>query len=198
MNLPLIRFELVSTNVGKGVVLGEVAGKPVRSGIHKTPIAASTAAIGVNGLADDEQVDTSVKGGKQVHGGADKAVYMYPSEHLARWATELGRPIGYGGFGENLTTRGVTEADICIGDVLQIGDVIFEVSKPRRPCFKLNLYYGRDDMIALMRQNLRCGWYCRVLAPGDMPTSGTVHLVERTPGAITVREVYAAKVREGK
>lgn len=197
MSLPPRSFELVSTNVGRGTVLGEVAKRPVRSGIHKIPVTASAIEIGRQGLMRDGQVDTRVKDGKQIHGGPDKAVYMYPSEHLALWSAELGRPIGYGGFGENLSTRGVTEADIYIGDMLQIGNVRLVVTKPRRPCFKLNLYYERDDMVQLMEANLRCGWYCRVLQDGYMmPTTGTILVVGREPDAISVQQAFINKLAQ--
>lgn len=195
MNLPSRMIRLVSLNTGRPAVLGQRGGQDVLSAIYKTPVPDSEVLLGQLGIVGDAQVDTSIKGGKQVHGGSDKAVYAYPSEHFPLWAEELGRLIGPGSFGENLTIAGATEDTVYIGDIWQLGEAVLEVTKPRRPCYKLNLYFGRDDMIKRMRQNARCGWYLRVLNPRPIPTSGEFHLLDRMGDAISVQDAFLKKAR---
>lgn len=128
------------------------------------------------GLAGDEQGD------RRVHGGPDKAVHWYASEHYPLWRDELGsRPIldAPGAFGENLSTRGVTEADICLGDRLRVGSALLEVSQARQPCWKLNDRFVIPDMARRVQQTLRTGWYCRVLEPGSLQAGDAITLIAR-------------------
>jgi MOSC domain-containing protein YiiM len=126
----------------------------------------------------------------QVHGGEDKAVYAYPSEHLEAWAREHDRPFDPGSFGENLSIRGMLEGDAAIGDVWRWGEVLLEVSQPRWPCFKLLMHLGRPSIGRGMIQTGRTGWYLRVVRPGIAPTRGAIEVIRRSPGAPTVREVH--------
>lgn len=132
--------------------------------------------IGVHGIEGDEQGDPSV------HGGRDKAVHHYPFDHYAAWREDLGdhrlleRP---GGFGENVSTRGITEADLCLGDRLRAGSVVFEVSQPRQPCWKLADRFGLKLMPRLVQDRLRTGWYYRVLEPGSVVAGDRLVLLER-------------------
>ncbi len=132
--------------------------------------------IGVLGIEGDEQGDPSV------HGGRDKAVHHYPFDHYAAWRTELGdlalleRP---GAFGENLSTRGTTEADVCLGDRLQAGSAVLEISQPRQPCWKLADRFGLKLMPRLVQDRVRTGWYYRVLEPGSVAAGDSLTLLER-------------------
>ncbi len=145
---------LASVNVGTPTVLAEGDGTTVWSGIRKAPLAPGTTVwLSTVNLAGDGQADLSV------HGGPDKAVYAYPSEHLTPWSAELETSLGPAAFGENLTTIGVTEADVCIGDLWSWGEATLEVCQPRWPCFKLALHRGRSDIQARMRRSGRTGWY---------------------------------------
>jgi MOSC domain-containing protein YiiM len=132
--------------------------------------------IGVRGIEGDEQGDP------RVHGGPDKAVHHYPFDHYADWRRELGghalleRP---GGFGENVSTRGITEAGLCLGDKLRAGSVIFEVSQPRQPCWKLADRFGLPQMPRYVQERLRTGWYYRVLEPGSVAAGDRIVLLER-------------------
>jgi MOSC domain-containing protein YiiM len=132
--------------------------------------------IGILGLDGDEQGDP------RVHGGRDKAVHHYPFEHYALWRKTLGdhvlldRP---GAFGENLSTLGMTEEDICVGDRLRAGGVVLEVSQPRQPCWKLADRFGLPRMPRIVQDELRTGWYYRVLEPGSVAAGDTVTLLER-------------------
>lgn len=107
----LTELRLVSVNVGQPAFLGTFRGKRVSSAIRKQPVLEPQLDLDTLNLAGDHQADL------HVHGGADKAAYAHPSEHLERWQAELGLPVPIGFFGENLTTAGAREADVCIGDI---------------------------------------------------------------------------------
>lgn len=147
------------------------------SAIAKQPVAGRVAA-GPLGLAGDEQADT------HVHGGADKAIHVYPSEHYAAWRAELG-PLeslaAPGGFGENLATLGIDEHGLCLGDRLQIGTagLLLEVAQGRQPCWKLNDRFGVADMASRVQDTLRTGWYGRVLTPGTIGAGDDIVLLAR-------------------
>src|ERR1700726_627914 len=118
-------IDVVSVNVGVPRLLGQQRGTNVYSAIAKQPVAPGTVLwLSLGNLSGDGQADLSV------HGGPDKAVYAYPSEHLPAWAAELGEPLGTAPFGENLSTRGVTEVDVCIGDRWRWDDAVLEVCQP--------------------------------------------------------------------
>jgi MOSC domain-containing protein YiiM len=156
------RIGLAAVNVGTPSVLARTRDATVWSGIRKTPVAPRTTLwLSIVNLSGDGQADLTV------HGGLDKAVYAYPSEHLALWSAELETDLGTAPFGENLSTIGVTESEVCIGDRWSWGDATLEVSQPRWPCFKLALYRERSDIQLRMRRTGRTGWYLRVLDPGE-------------------------------
>jgi MOSC domain-containing protein YiiM len=128
------------------------------------------------GLVGDQQADL------RVHGGPDKAVYAYPVEHYAKWLAELQSPRALlvpGGFGENLTTRGVDEDGVCIGDILRIGSVTAQVTQPRQPCFKLGLRFEDPQMLRAMIRSGRTGWYLRVLEPGLVEAGALITTIDR-------------------
>ncbi len=173
---------LVSVNVAKPQYLGQHRGHRITSGIAKRPVTVGHLRLDRLNLEGDGQADLTV------HGGPDKAVYAYPSEHLPAWAAELGQELGPAAFGENLSTRGGTEDDVCIGDRWFWGDAVLEVSQPRSPCFKLAMHRGRGDIGGLLRRSGRCGWYLRVLQPGRVPVAGPVttegHVMGATVGVV--------------
>src|SRR6266480_7547444 len=131
---------VLSVNVGVPRHI-EVGNDVVRTGIFKRPVNGPIRARSLN-LDGDRQADL------EVHGGVDKAVYLYPSEHYEFWQQELQRTLPeWGAFGENLTTSGVLEDAISIGDSIQIGSATLQVTQPRLPCFKLAAKFKRDDII---------------------------------------------------
>lgn len=131
----------------------------------------------VTGFVNDEQGDTSR------HGGADKALHHYPAEHYAQWRLDLAavppEHFRSGAFGENLSTFGLTEASVCIGDIFRLGSAIIQVSQARQPCWKLNVRFGRADMARLVQQSARTGWYYRVLETGEVTHGAALQLLER-------------------
>lgn len=150
-----------------------------RSAIDKQ-VVSGPVAVGALGLSGDEQGDT------RSHGGPDKAVHHYAFEHYAPWREELGalpvlgRP---GAFGENLSTHGVTESSLCLGDRVRVGSVLLEVSQSRQPCWRLNDRFGVPDMARRVQQTSRTGWYYRVLEPGTLQAGDALSLVSRPWGA---------------
>ncbi|HUQ63734.1 MAG TPA: MOSC domain-containing protein [Acidimicrobiales bacterium] len=182
---------LKSVNVGLPQYLGEHRGHPVTSGIAKRPVTAAEMWLDWVNLEGDGQAELAV------HGGPDKAVYAYSSENESTWSHELGEDLGPAAFGENLTTEGWSEDDVCIGDRWEWGDAILEVCQPRTPCYKLTMYRGRADIGRLMRANGRTGWYLRVLRTGRVPVAGPITVVERHPVGATVRLAHEAARPKG-
>lgn len=179
--------DVVAVNVGVPSLLGFRQGAKVYSAIAKLPVASGTTLwLSLFNLAGDGQADLAV------HGGRDKAVYCYPSEHLAAWQEELGETLGPAPFGENLSTAGVLEADVCIGDRWRWGQAVMEVCQPRWPCFKLALYRQRADIQSRMRANGRTGWYLRVIEPGEVTVGSAIEVIERDPARLSVDDAHRA------
>jgi MOSC domain-containing protein YiiM len=178
---------VVSVNVGTPRFLANQAGERVYSAIAKQPVpAATTLWLSAGNLAGDAQADLNVRG------GPDKAIYAYPSEHLAAWAVDLDETFGAAAFGENLSTQGALEAEVGIGDKWRWDQALMQVCQPRWPCFKLSLYRGRADIQARMRATGRTGWYLRVLEPGEVVVGSRLEIVERDPAGLTVADAHAA------
>lgn len=146
-----------------------------RSAIAKQP-RQTTLAVTTLGLENDEQGDL------RVHGGVEKAIHHYPREHYAAWAAELGEHplLGQpGAFGENFSTTGWTEADLCLGDRIRAGTALLEVSQGRMPCWKLNDRFDVAQMALRVQESGRTGWYYRVLEEGSVAAGAMLQLVER-------------------
>jgi MOSC domain-containing protein YiiM len=165
----------------------EWQGRIVRTSIYKSPVATAVRVETLN-LDGDRQSDPSV------HGGADKAVYAYPSEHYAFWRTELGEEdLGWGSFGENLTMAGLTESAVLVGDVLRVGTAELRVTAPRLPCYKLDLRFGRSDMVQRFLRSGRTGFYLSVAREGEVRAGDSVEMVARTAGSPTIAEAVARR-----
>ena len=135
-------------------------------------------------LQGDQQSDLSV------HGGADKAIYAYPSEHYAFWRKEFpGLDIPWGAFGENLTTEGLLEDKVQVGDRFRAGSAEFIVTQPRMPCFKLGIRFNRPDMIKRFLRSGRTGFYLAVLREGDVAAGDAFDLVAQDDNHVTVADV---------
>ena len=179
--------QLVSVNVALPGVIGTLrTGETVVSGIAKHRVTTDSLLLAPLNLQGDRQADLTV------HGGTDKAVYAYPSEHLPRWNAELGTDFGPGTFGENLTTAYWREDRVCIGDVWAWGEALLQVTQPRSPCYKLALATGRPDLLKRLVTTGRTGWYLRVLRPGQVPVAGPIDVVARHPAGVTVVDAHRA------
>ena len=164
-------------------------GEAVHTSIFKAPVAGRlrVAKLGIEG---DHQSDLSV------HGGIDKAIYAYPSEHYAWWRKELpGAELPWGAFGENLTTEGILEDRVHIGDRFRIGAAEFIVTQPRMPCYKLALRFGRADMVKRFMRSGRSGFYLAVLREGDIGAGDAIEPAGGDQHRISIDAVFAAKAK---
>lgn len=158
-------------------------GKLVTTGIFKKPVEAPAMLRTLN-LDGDGQADLTV------HGGPDKAVYAYPSEHYGDWRAELpGVDLPWGMFGENFTTGGLLEKAVYIGDRFRIGEAEVRVTGPRLPCFKLGLKFGRVDIIKRFLTSRRTGFYLAVARPGIVGSGDAIELIERAQEEISVADI---------
>lgn len=182
--LPTMR--LVSINVGVPRAR-ERRGDPVMTAIFKNPIPGPVTVRTLN-IDGDRQADLTV------HGGAGKAVYVYPHEHYAFWRRELPlADLGFGAFGENLTTEGLLETGVSPGDTLEIGTAAFRVTIPRMPCFKLGIRFDRADMVKRFWQSGRCGFYLSVEQEGEITTGDRIDLTRNSETPQTIAEIFAGR-----
>jgi MOSC domain-containing protein YiiM len=179
-------MQLISINSGKvgPLFANQHSDHPVvMSGIKKNSIShinqPNPVHINTLGVLGDEQADPTV------HGGVEKAIYVYPHEHYPFWnallSRELNRPMNLqpGSMGENFTITGLLETDVFVGDTLQIGNLEFVVTKLREPCYKFNARMAYKGAAKAMLQSGFCGWYMRVITPGEVKACSTI---KRLPG----------------
>jgi MOSC domain-containing protein YiiM len=136
-------------------------------------------------LAGDQQSDLTV------HGGVDKAVYVYPSEHYAFWRNELPNiELDWGAFGENFTTEGaLDDKAVHIRNRFRIGSAEFSVTQPRMPCFKLGIRFGRADIIKRFLHSGRNGFYFSVAQEGEVAAGDSIELLARDENGVSVADI---------
>ena len=157
-------------------------GKKIQTGIFKQP-AEGPIEVKQLGLEGDQQAN------KKLHGGVYKAICVYPSEHYDLWKEELGNPgLSFGDFGENLTTAGLMEGDICLGDRLRIGSVEMVVTQPREPCITLNARLDTKDLSARIRKSGRSGFYCSVEREGTIENGDSIEYISRDENKVSVSD----------
>jgi MOSC domain-containing protein YiiM len=175
-------IEIVSVNVGLPREV-EWKGRIVTTGIFKAPVADRVLVRTLN-LDGDRQADL------QVHGGPNKAVYAYAAEHYDWWRQEVGDPaLGWGAFGENLTTRGLIEADVNVGDEFRAGSALLRAVQPRLPCFKLGLRFGDEGMVKRFLRAGRYGIYFAVVEEGTVAAGDPIERVFRDPRDLKVVDI---------
>ena len=175
-------MKLISVNVGRpqDILAG---GKTVRTSIWKNPVQGRVHVSTLN-LDGDQQSDLSV------HGGVDKAVYLYPSEHYSYWRTQLPEvDLPWGAFGENFTTDGILEDQIKIGDRIRVGSAEFMVTQPRMPCYKLGIRFNRRDMVKRFLESKRSGFYLAVLGEGEVEQGDAIQFIERQQSGVTITDI---------
>jgi MOSC domain-containing protein YiiM len=163
---------LRSIHIGTIAPLGKDG---VPSAFVKHPVAAPVQ-VTTLGLAGDQQADL------RVHGGPEKAVYGYATANYAAWRAEYPEHTALlipGGFGENLAIDGMTESDLCVGDVHAIGGALLQICQPRQPCFKFALRFDDTALPRAMVRNGRAGWYYRVIQVGSISPGDDIVLHER-------------------
>src|SRR3989454_8156692 len=165
-------------------------GRTVSTAIFKDPVAGRIPVRAV-GLQGDRVGDP------RVHGAPNKAVYAYPSEHYAFWTAEFPEmTLPWGMFGENLTTAGLLEKHVHLGDRYRVGTAVLEVTNPRFPCFKLGIRFGREDILDRFLQSGRSGFYFRVAREGDVAAGDPIERVTRANDGPTIADIVRAHIEE--
>jgi MOSC domain-containing protein YiiM len=179
-------MKLLSLNTGRPRDV-EWNGQTVRTSIWKSAREGRLRVASLN-IEGDQQSDLSV------HGGREKAVYVYPSEHYEYWRRELPETeLPWGVFGENLTTEGLLETSVNIGDRIQVGTAEFLVTQPRQPCFKLGIRFGRDDMIKRFLASGRSGFYVAVVREGELASGDSIAFTHRAVDSLSVGTIVALR-----
>ncbi len=185
-------MKILSLNVGMPREV-EWQGRTVLTSIYKSPVESRVHVDRLN-IAGDQQSDLTV------HGGFEKAVYAYPAEHYPLWREEdPGLDLPWGAFGENLTTEGLSEETVHIGDRLRIGSAEFLVTQPRMPCFKLAIRLDRPNIGKPMLKSRRTGFYLSVLREGEIAAGDPIEIVdrgERDEHEVTVSEIVSLYTTE--
>ncbi len=182
-------MQVISVNVG---LPREVIwkGKTVLTGIFKAPVEGRIQMRSLN-LDGDRQADLTV------HGGIEKAIYAYPVEHYAYWRRQQpDEDFPWGAFGENLTVEGLSEATVNIGDRFRVGSAEVMVTQPRFPCFKLNLKFGRNDMVKQFLDSRLSGIYFSVVKEGEVGAGDAIELIYRDEHDVTIADIVRIYARE--
>jgi len=175
-------MRVISVNVGRP---REVAweGKTVTTGIFKEPVAGRIA-VRKHNLDGDGQADL------RFHGGRDKAIYAYPAEHYRFWHSEFPEmELPWSMFGENLTTEGLVENEVMIGDQFRIGTARVMVTQPRMPCYKLGIRFGREDIVKRFLESGNTGFYFAVLEEGEVAAGDPITLLDHAENSMKVSEI---------
>jgi MOSC domain-containing protein YiiM len=176
-----MRIQALNVSLPKVVVY---KGEEVLTGIYKVSTAEPLMVRRLN-IDGDEQADLTV------HGGVDKAVYAFPAEHYSYYQETLNQdPYEPGQFGENLTTKGMLESDVHIGDRYRVGEVVFEVSQPRSPCYKFAIKMGTTESLSACINSAKTGFYFRVLSEGIVQSGDRIEVDYSNDTAPTVEEVH--------
>ena len=177
-------MKVVAISVGRPQEV-EWRGRRVQTSIFKTSVSRRVH-VARDNVEGDQQSDLSV------HGGREKAVYVYPAEHYDFWRRELPQAeLPWGAFGENFTTEGLLEDDVWIGDRYRVGTTELVVTQPRMPCYKLGIRFDRPDMVKRFLQSRRSGFYLAVEREGDVGAGDLIERVARDETRLTVADVVA-------
>jgi MOSC domain-containing protein YiiM len=176
-------MKVLSVNVGLPREV-EWKGITVSTGIFKEPVAGPVA-VRKDNLDGDRQADLTV------HGGPNKAVYGYASEHYPYWRKQFpNMELPWGVFGENLTTEGVSEDSLHIGDVVRVGSAVLRVVQPRQPCYKLQIRFGRDEIIQRFLVSGRSGFYFSIVQEGEVEAGSVIEVVSRDENQVTIADIH--------
>ncbi|WP_078409774.1 MOSC domain-containing protein [Priestia abyssalis] len=173
-----MKINVLSINIGMPQEM-PFQNKRIQTGINKNPVSGPVFVSHLH-MEGDGQADLTV------HGGVDKAVCVYCFDHYPYWEETLGQKLSAGAFGENLTISGATEEEIMIGDIYQMGEVVFQVSLPRQPCYKLSVKWDEPSLPVMIKETGYSGFYFRVLQEGVIKPGETLRLVKRHQDAISI------------
>ena len=161
----------------------EWQGRKFATGIFKMPVKGAVR-VETLGIQGDVQADLPA------HGGQEKAVYAYPSEHYEYWNDQLQASLRWGMFGENLTTQGLLEESVYTGDCFQVGSAELIVTQPRFPCYKLGMKFDSMEMVKRFQLSGRCGFYLAVLKGGHIAAGDQIRLITLNSNSHTVAEIF--------
>ena len=186
-------FSVVGVQVSQARKV-QIGGRTILTAIHKTPVNGPVVVVPL-GIAGDEQADLTV------HGGLEKAVYAYPSEHYGFWrdarqtagASDIDTQLNFGAMGENLSLSGLLESDVWVGDVLRFANCVLRVEQPREPCFKFNAAMGFNTAVKTMAQSGFCGFYLSVDKPGTIE-AGESFALQPGPRHVSIPQRFQAKM----
>jgi MOSC domain-containing protein YiiM len=182
-------MKLVSLSVGRPRLVAW-SGQTVSTGIFKAPAGGRVMLRTLN-LDGDRQADLTV------HGGRDKAVYAYPSEHYGYWREELpGAELPWGMFGENFTTEGLDESGVNVGDRFRVGAAEVTVTQPRMPCYKLGIKFGRQDILKRLLTSGRTGFYFSVQREGEVGAGDEIELLGRDEYGVSIADITRLYARD--
>lgn len=179
----VLNLKVVSLNVGK---VKEVTydGKTIRTGIYKKPIQEPLEAKGINIEGDDQ-------GNRKTHGGIDRAIYSYPMEHYSYWKKQYPtKELPFGMFGENLTTEGLLEKDVKVGDIFKIGTTKIMALQPRMPCYRLGYKFDDEKIIDKFLETDYCGIFYRIIKEGKLQVGDEINLIKSDPDSMTIVEIF--------
>lgn len=176
-----MKYKLLSLNVGRPETYETNKGE-LESAYRKKPVS-TPAFLSYWNFEGDEQAD------KKNHGGRDKAVCLYPAQHYRHWEEHYGQSFAFPSFGENITVEGVSEEEVHIGDIFQMGEALLQISEPRKPCYIIARTHGIDDFPAQVMKEGFTGFYLRVLKEGTVQAGDYLSLVEAHPAGVTVDDV---------
>jgi len=179
---------LISLNIGRPQLLVK-NGRQYSTSINRRPVEGPLE-LGMEGLAGDRVSDL------KFHGGPDKAVCCYPSEHYPHWRARLGTPMEVPSFGEGFTTRGLLETEVCVGDVFRVGTATVEISQPRQPCSTLANKHDEPRLIAWVNETGYCGFYFRVLEAGRVQTGDALTLHDRPYPDLTIAMLFTTMLQK--
>ncbi|CUI02202.1 6-N-hydroxylaminopurine resistance protein [Leisingera aquaemixtae] len=176
-------MQVLALSVARPVEI-EYGSRKISTGFYKSAVEGPRMVRETN-IDGDQQADLTV------HGGPHKAVYAFPAEHYEFYQNQLGQSgYAFGHFGENLTTEGMLETEVRIGDRYQIGEALLEVSQPRSPCFKFGIRMGVREAIKTCLASARTGFYFRVISEGSVEAGDAIELAHRDNGAPSVTAVH--------
>lgn len=177
-------MQIVSTNIAEPTII-EWRGQKIETGIYKYAVD-SPIFLGKEDVVNDHVID------RRYHGGADKACYLYSADHYSFWKSKYpDLDWQWGMFGENLTVSGLDESEIRIGDQLQIGDAVVQVSQPRQPCFKLGVRFENQKVVSDFWELPYPGVYVRILSQGSVKTGDEITLLKRADESLSVSQVFS-------
>ncbi len=176
---------IVSVNLSQVRVI-EWQGQKFPTGIFKTPVKGPVK-VGTLGLRGDVQADLTV------HGGTEKAVYAYPSEHYEYWKEQLQIELPFGMFRENLTTQGLLEESVHTGDSFQVGSAELIVTQPRFPCYKLGMKFNSMETVKHFQLSGRRGFYLAVLKEGEIVAGDQIREITPNPNGPTIVEIFKSE-----